>query len=84
VGWRDATVARLLLLQAAIVAAIGSAFGGLVAWWFLGAVFEARTPSMAGALLAAAALAVLVSVVVTLVPVRRLRMAPVGRLLSEE
>jgi ABC-type antimicrobial peptide transport system permease subunit len=84
VGWRDATVARLLLLQAAIVAASGALVGGLGAWWFLGAVFETRTLAMLGALAGAGAIAVLVAVVVTLLPVSRLRSASIGRLLSED
>jgi putative ABC transport system permease protein len=84
VGWRDATVARLLLLQAAIVSSFGAVVGGLVAWWFLGVVFEVRSPAMLGALAAAGAIAVLVAVLVTLLPVGRLRSASVGRLLSED
>ena len=84
VGWRDRTVARMLLLQAAIVALFGALVGGLLAWWFLGAVFETRTLPMLGALAGAGAIAVGVAVLVTLLPVGRLRSAPVGRLLSED
>ena len=84
VGWADRTVARLLLTQAAYVAALGAVVGGLASWWFLGAVFEVRTTAMLLALLGAGALAVVVAVLVTLLPVGRLRTASVGRLLSED
>ena len=84
VGWADRTVARLLLTQAAYVAALGAVVGGLASWWFLGAVFEVRTTAMLLALLAAGVLAVVVAVLVTLLPVGRLRTASVGRLLSED
>ena len=66
------------------MAAFGALVGGLVAWWFLGAVFEVRSPAMLLALLGAGIIAVLVAVVVTVLPLARLRSAPVGLLLSED
>lgn len=84
VGWADRTVARLLLTQAAYVAALGAVVGGLLAWWWLGAVFEVRSAAMALALLGAGGVAVVVAVLVTLLPVSRLRSVPVARLLSED
>lgn len=84
VGWADRTVARLLLTQAAYVAGLGAVVGGQLAWWWLGSVFGVRSTAMLLALLAAGGLAVLVAVLVTLLPVTRLRRASIGRLLSED
>lgn len=84
VGWRDSTIARLLLLQAALVASLGATAGGLAAWLFLGEVFETRSLSMVAALAAAGAAGVAIAVAVTLLPIARLRTASVGQLLTED
>ena len=83
-GWTDSTLSRLMVTEAAIVAAAGSLSGAALGLAAAGALAQSF-PSRLVAVAACAALgATAISVVATVLPTQLLRHLPTARLLGED
>lgn len=83
-GWRESTLAQMLLTQALLVGIVGAIIGTATAIAVQLTVLGALTPAMLAANAAAAALGIAVAAVATWAPARLLARIPTPTLLAEE
>lgn len=83
-GWYEATIARLVVSQAAILAALGSAAGGVLGVELTGMLTHQTPASVWWVALAIAVSATIATMIVSLLPATMLRRLPTARLLSSE
>lgn len=83
-GWRESTLAQMLLTQALLVGIIGAILGTTTAVAIQLAVLGALTPTMLAASAAAAVLGVAVAAAATWAPARLFARIPTPTLLAEE
>lgn len=83
-GWYEATIARLVLSQAAILAGLGSAVGGVLGVELTGLLTHRTPASTWWVALAIAVSATITTMIVSLLPATMLRRLPTARLLSSE
>jgi putative ABC transport system permease protein len=84
IGWTEATIARLVVTHAALVALAGAALGAGLAWWFVESAFGGATRPMALAIVGAGGLAVVGAALFALIPARRLRDLGTAFVLAED
>ncbi len=83
-GWYETTIARLVVSQAAILAGLGSAIGGVLGVELTGLLTHRTPVNTWWVALAIAVSATIATMIVSLLPATMLRRLPTARLLSSE